>query len=169
MTNVPINICMYLFSWAWVSFWGGGKYPGVELLGFAVILCSWFLENAEIVSKAVSTPHLNLFFIVKGEKFMFYHSVIHNTCLSFLHTMNTCLINKEHINKAVTSFKRLLSVSKQPGHNTVRGLWRKPTTDSEDRQDRTCLRLVGTGPTHHKAWRLTLEGEVVGFSIIRLK
>lgn len=154
-------------------FWGEvGRYPGVELLGCAVIICLWFLEDAEVFSKAVSTFHFNVFFIAKGGDIMFHHSVIHSPCIGFPHVMDNCLINKEYINEIITSFKILSSVGepgKQPGHNTLRGLWRKPTPSSEDKHEGTCPRLVGTGPTHYDSWKVTQEGQVVEFSIIRDK
>lgn len=76
---------------------------------------------------------------------MFHHSVIHNTCIAFPRRMDNCLINQKYINETVTSFKILWSVwesDQQPGHTTMRGLWRQPTPSPEDKQEGACPRLV---------------------------
>lgn len=123
---------------------GVGRYPGVELLGCAEITCLWFSENAEIFFKIVSTSYFNILFIAKGKK-MFHHSVIHNTCIAFPRRMDNCLLNQKYRNETVTSFKILWSVwesDQQPGHTTLRGLWRLPTPRPEDKQQGACPRLV---------------------------
>lgn len=91
-------------------------------------------------------PHLILtFYLLPKEKKMFHHSVIHNTCIAFPRRMDNCLLNQKYRNETVTFFKILWSVwesDQQPGHTTLRGLWRLPTPRPEGKQQGACPRLV---------------------------